>query len=614
MKKEVITVGAIVALCCAALLLRQDKAHTATAPASERDSAQSGASRSVAAGVSQVPDGAPEDGGSGAPRLRSAERTPIEPQRSATVDAEAARASSTLDEPVGELVAAFVRGGTGEPIEGLDVRLTHCGADGLRGEPLVAVTDRLGEVRWPSLAPGELYVECESIYFEPFEQRVRLGQDAGSLGRFELTPYPLKRVELLGAIADDYSEYSVKRLRGEGRVPVATDGVALLPWPEGTGNEIMVDCPGSLEISALFPLSYEFENPFLVRVGAGAGLDLGVVGALEEVTPIITVLHFESSLGYEGFVTNFASVGAIQAFDCLESGAVDVEVGVKRSDSTLLALGRATAQVSDGSRTALNVDIGSERTYVAFERELGVRVESGNLFLESSKGTKHAASGGRLDDFGRLVVPTQETKELWVSGRIEVSGESVAVVDVPLFVDTRAGGQTVCTLGPVIETRVEILEALSQRRLGGSVVELYGRESGRFGTDWEMGPPGAATRILWCERSDAAIVLPWSSLWSPRAPIPLRAGDMQVEVVLRAECTFVCSGGEIGDLKHVPTGLEKAALLQHEGVQIVAVSGGWHCVGVPAGDYLVRLSGADDWRGPFLVPNNGPTRVVVSGG
>ncbi len=471
---------------------------------------------------------------------------------------------------------------------------------GILGPFAIPVADYLVSVSSPAHVERELVLEVED-----WKKGKRV---------FELEALPVLIVHLLGGDGMDHEEFQVSLLGGSHKVQVEPDWTAKLPWRSGVDRAVTVHCHGSLEVSALFtegPDS-EQENGIAVRVGGAEEVAFRVMGAIEGSKRPVLVMQFASSLGYDAFVSDFADLDKETTLDMFEAGDLWVDVGVHRPDRTVDAIGRHHAVVEAAKVNQVTIEVGSHRTYLSFEALPGERITEGELFASGRKALFHTPTGGELDDEGRILLPHQSETEFYIGGFSGPVATQVLAADVPVAVDTRTAREVTVSLGQVVESQIELMDTATGSPLAGWRFAIVGGVTNQFFTEYTTRQDGGGASMRWHAAGAPCFELLWDGLWSPKTPVPITPGRVTIPITQRTICTFSSPGHTIAGIRHVGTGLEDAGLLAHGGVEISDGVDGRRYAGIPAGAYMVRLGGEEDWRGPFNVANRGPVQVVVS--
>lgn len=365
------------------------------------------------------------------------------------------RAESTRDQAIGadqdlpdvdvtaahEFRYSFVDARDGSPVEGVLATLKSRGAqtlDALRVPE--ARSDELGRVRFAPIEPGTYELGVTSDWYRAVTLALAIDGSARTPPPIPLERLQVAVVELIGGRPAELAEYQVSRLGHSLHATVEPDWTSVLPWPEGTEPSLTVHGPGSLEIIALFAGLNPTTEPLSVRVGDGELLEITVVGEHDASAPLVLVLWFASTIGYEAFVTKFTSPGAHERFDVCEPGDVWIDVGVQRADRTIQPLGRTRATVERGKPCAATVDIGRTRTYAVFEGAPGDRVLEGQLYLAVEGDLETSPAGGALQN-GRIIVPVRAEREFFVIGTT-AAGRARQLSPMCTSPSTRAPGAT----------------------------------------------------------------------------------------------------------------------------------------------------------------------------
>lgn len=520
--------------------------------------------------------------------------------------------------PRGRVSGTIVEEGTGEPIAGAVVELRSIDrpealASVLEAHSMAAAltteTDVVGRFELPPAPLGSYRLEARSHAHEAAETAIDIAGNA-DLGR-ALTLQRKEGVEvrLLGFDPDRGDEYEIAfSVEGE-RVPIEDDGTAWLPIDRGAYDLIVtVFCPGDLEVTAWWPNGLpSSQNSAEIRVGGGAPLSALVRGSSPVEQRLGLLAKYTSSLGYLAQSARWVAIDSEVALPECEGASTTFQV-IYSEDRWPVVIALEQVDVSPTEPTLVTLDLPGEVHRLRITLPDGSPL-SGATAVVALEGTgAMVLGGGTTDPSGEVIIPSIEEGRFFVNG----SDGDAAHFLLDLLA-AREAGEPLATLAleRPLETRLTLTDQAGAL-MWNREVAVVGARTGCVAAYVDTGELGREATFAWFGNGSPAIQLVDEDVWSPRGPVPVTSGDVEIRVVLRADCTFATPGGRVVELLHVESDSRLQDLRADATVRIRDGAGACRCEGVPSGSYLVRLDGSETWHGPYALPPKQDLEFLVA--
>ncbi len=500
--------------------------------------------------------------------------------------------------PLLEVQGFVVVAGTEEPVADAEVRVRFDDAGPFEAwllgdeRSLSTNTNAGGRFSLPLPVGGPVTITAQGPYHSSasVERSVIDRLDLGT--SLALVPRETIRVTLVGAEREPERHFAAHHLHGT-RVRFRQDWSVDVPLDPALDRlEIAVGIPNGheieTEITTFFPGTPSDYPDGLTVVLNGAALDLALEGTPPDDQPLVALAHFHTPEGVESFASRWIRPGEVARIPFSAPGHVLVDVAWKALDSTPMTLVQRSVDVRPGEATALTIPLPKLVRRIQVTHSGGEPITQGDVGFMTRNRHRFAQPGGALDTDGSYVIPDLGLTEIWLHG--SGTADQVLFGGVPFPSDTATSSRTTVDLGKVVETQVHLRSTTWPFTCADVDLELCDGETGHSLT-WRITNAEAALALRWFDASHLTVSLPSDIIWSPRTPIPLTPGTIEVPTTLRAWLALECGSRDVTALEHVESGLTLAALLADPSVRREVHEKGVRFWGVPAGTYRYALTG-----------------------
>ncbi|MEZ6014655.1 MAG: carboxypeptidase-like regulatory domain-containing protein [Planctomycetota bacterium] len=473
-----------------------------------------------------------------------------------------------------------------------------------------AVVDVNGRFSFEHLEPGEYVLHAASPSYAATELFIAVSGDVDLGPILTLVHRPRLAVRLEGAPELRAGAYVAHTILGT-KAWVDEDGSAqVLLDPKLEALDIAVGLSDGCELTAFLQGSAgDYPDGVTIPIEGRAGVEVGFTGVSPVEDRLLALVYFVAHDGHEVFANRFVEVGERVLFACCEPGTIWVDAAIKRVDRSPLTLARRGVNVDPGEIRVVTIELPEALRYVRLLGSSGAPISPAEVWFATGSERHLSTPGGAVDAGGRIVLPDMDAATLSLSGTTGEAGD-IAFIDVQLDQRATAATDLDVLLGAVERTRLQLIDKTLGQPIIGQWVQCVGRMTGHVGAEGESDAEGSVL-IQWYGASDALVQLDAEQIWSPRGPIPLVPGELQVKVELRAWCQFVTGGRPIEMLEREGGDATRASLIADPSVRHEEIPQGERWWGIPAGKYRVKLQGDTSWRGPFAVSAREWTTITL---